>query len=348
MAALALLICACGGKNAKSGSGGTGGFLQPSSTGVPYEILIVSDPENFQNGVVDAAFQVMDDDIPGLPQPESAFRVSKVTTPKFVRTLRLCRNILIVNVDRTYTQPKMKFSRNVYASPQMVMTIQAPDERTFIDYMNTNGRTVVDFFTKAEMNREIELLRKKHNVSVEERVMNLFGCDVWIPEELNKTKVGQRFFWATTDRGQRDMSFVIYSYPYKDTDTFTPEYFLNMRDSVMQANIPGPRDGQYMQTARSFVTVTDSEVHGEYAQIARGLWEMKDYDMGGPFVSVGRVDEKNGSVVVAEAFVYAPGDMKKNLIRRMEAALYTLQLPDEIDERNIAYSIEEIEIKPEE
>lgn len=336
----ALMLFGCAGKN------GGRGFLMPTSTGVPYEILVVADSEDFQDGVVGVLTEVLEDVIPGLPQGESAFKVSKVTASNFDRNLKYCRNIIMVNIDRTFTAPKMKFSRNVYSDPQMVMTMQSGDDKSMINYIRQNADRIVDFFTKAEMNREIELLKKKHNVAVQQKVQEMFGCDVWIPAEVNKTKVGKNFFWASTDRGEREMNFVVYSFPYTDLNTFTTEYFFDKRDSIMMENIPGPREGQYMQTARPYVEVKDSELRGRYAQIARGLWEMKNYDMGGPFVSVGRVDEKNQMVVVAEGFVYAPGDEKKNLMRRMEAAVYSMQLPDELDERNFSFAIEEITIEP--
>ena len=63
----------------------------------------------------------------------------------------------------------------------------------------------------------------------------------------------------------------------------------------------------------------------------RGLWKMVGDLMGGPFVSIARVDEANGRIVVAEGFVYAPETKKRNFIRKLEAALYTLRLSDEID-----------------
>lgn len=37
-------------------------------------------------------------------------------------------------------------------------------------------------------------------------------------------------------------------------------------------------------------------------------------------------------VVVAEGFVYAPETDKRNFMRRIEAALFTLRLPGEFDE----------------
>ena len=64
----------------------------------------------------------------------------------------------------------------------------------------------------------------------------------------------------------------------------------------------------------------------------RGLWRMQGDMMGGPFVRHTRLDEKNHRVVVAEGFVYAPETDKRNFMRRIEAALFTLRLPGEFDE----------------
>jgi len=51
--------------------------------------------------------------------------------------------------------------------------------------------------------------------------------------------------------------------------------------------------------------------------------------MGGPFVSHSRLDEKNNRVIVVEGFVYAPDKMKRTMLRRLEAALYTLEIAKE-------------------
>ena len=38
----------------------------------------------------------------------------------------------------------------------------------------------------------------------------------------------------STNRATADMNFVMYSYPYTDKDTFTKDYFIHKRDSVMK------------------------------------------------------------------------------------------------------------------
>ena len=71
-------------------------------------------------------------------------------------------------------------------------------------------------------------------------------------------------------------------------------------------------------------------VGGFYAVETRGLWKMLDGEaMGGPFVSLTRLDQVNGRVVTAEVFLYAPGQKKRNAMRQIEAILYTLKMPNE-------------------
>ena len=323
-------------------------LMMPNASGLPYEMLVVMDDDQWERPLGRAVFNVLDSDVPGLPQSERSFRITRVDPSGMKSNMfRIMRNIIKVDIQKIYTQPKFKFARDVYSYPQMVMTLQAPDEASLAQYVEDNAQSILDFFTKSEMNREINNLREKHNPIVSQLAQELLGVDVWVPYEVNKYKKGKDFLWASTNTGKKDMSIVLYSYPYTDTNTFTLEYFLNKRDSVMKVNIPGGPEGSYMTTQRDYVYVKDATVHGKYAQVARGLWRVQGDRMGGPFVSHSRVDEVNGRVVVAEAFVYAPESLKRDLIRRMEAALYTLQLPQEEEVNSLSYSLEEIVIEPE-
>ena len=324
------------------------GFMMPNATGLPYEMLVVMDDAQWERPLGRAVFNVLDTDVPGLPQSERSFRITRVNPSGMSSNMfRIMRNIIKVDIQNIYTQPKFKFSRDVYAYPQMVMTLQAPDEASLAKYVEENAQSILNFFTRAEMNREIANLREEHNPDVSRLAKEILDVDVWVPWEVNKYKKGKDFLWASTNSEKKDMNIVIYSYPYTDKNTFTLDYFLDKRDSVMKANIPGGPEGSYMATQRDYVYVKDATVHGKYAQIARGLWRVQGDRMGGPFVSHSRVDEANGRVVVVEAFIYAPESLKRDLMRRMEAALYTLQLPEQPEVNSLSYDLDEIVIEPE-
>lgn len=325
--------------------------LTPTSAGAPYEVLLVAAEDDFHTGAVDSLYAILTDDVDGIAQPEPCFKVSRITQNNLSKTLRLCRNIIIIKIDpATYSKCKFKYSRDVYAAPQVILTIQAPNALKFKTFVMDNRDVIVDFLNKAELNRQCELLKDDHQPHIQETVKKMFGCDIWAPAELTTITTGRNFMWAHCEKFvkkvEQNLNLVVYSYPYRDVNTFTEKYFVRKRDSIMKANIPGPREGQYMMTTKSFTLVSDEVVHGQYAQVVRGLWNIKDYDMGGPFVSVSRVDEKNQRVVVVEGFVYYPNQPKRNVLKKLEAALYTLRLPDELDLERFSYNLEEIIITP--
>lgn len=201
---LVLASCKKGQKN----------LFTPTSSGRPYEVLVVVNKPVWDRPAGRALFDVLDTNVPGLPQAERSFRISNVDPQHFDRVLKIFRNIIIVDIQDIYTQPKLKFSRDVYASPQMIMTIQAPNEDEFEEFVAKNSKVIIDFFVKAEMNRQITLLKQKHSDVISTKVGSIFDCDIWVPIELANYKEGKDFLWASTNRATADMNFVMYSYPY--------------------------------------------------------------------------------------------------------------------------------------
>ena len=192
-------------------------IVTPVSSGRPYEVLVVADDKCW-NSPDSALFHVLDTDVPGLPQPERSFRISRIRPSIFDRSTRLFRNIIITDIQDIYTQTKFKYTRDAYSSPQMIMTIQSPNQEEFAEYVSKNGQVIIDFFTRAEMNREVKLLEKKHNDVLSAKVQNFFDCDIWMPVELASYKVGQQFLWASSNLN--DLNFVIYTYPYTSKESF--------------------------------------------------------------------------------------------------------------------------------
>ena len=140
-------------------------------------------------------------------------------------------------------------------------------------------------------------------------------------------KVGEDFLWASNDGLATIQNICVYSFPYVSEKVFTHDNYIKLRDKFMAENIPGAEPNQYMTTNHDYVLTRPISVMGRYVLEARGFWNMKNDMMGGPFVSHSSVDTVNNRVIVVEGFVYAPEKMKRTMIRRLEAALYTLRLP---------------------
>lgn len=302
-------LCSC--------SGGPQSLL-PKSGGRPYEVLLVASDRRCA-AVVDS---VLTQDMPSLPQREPMFDVSLIDTTRFNQTTRLARCIVIVTVNpAVFTSTRIRYEKNVWARPQLVVYVNTPSASQLSQYMAKAGHRLTSLLTRAEINTAISTLRAGSNRKAESSIRRMFRWDMRIPAEMKAGKTGRNFIWLSDNRPDRMRNICVYSYSGTTLDAHRA---LAARDSVMRLNIPGELDGMYMQTTPGSVTAGLATEDGRTVMISRGLWEMRNDAMGGPFVSLSTVDSVNSRIIVAEAFVYAPGTDKRNLIRSAEAALYTL------------------------
>lgn len=320
-------------------------LLFPRSSGRPYEVLVVLEKEIWDAPSGRALFNVLDTDVPGLPQSERSFRISHTEPDHFSQAMQIFRNIIQVNINpKIFTQTRLRFMREKFAREQIVLTINTPSEESLKEFCETHQQEIVDFITKTEMNRQIKELETKHSNIVKQLAWNHFNCKLNAPKDIKSYKQGKHFFWSSNNTNSGLLNICMYSYEYEGPHTFNKEYVLQKRDSVMKENIPGEKEGMYMATDTMYTNVKNILVHNEYAMETRGLWYMENDAMGGPFVSHSRVDTETNRVIVVEGFVYAPEKKKRDLIRRLEASLYTLLLPKEQYELELETGVDE-EIK---
>lgn len=311
------------------GACGSGPVMR-NATGFAYEIVVVMNKADWDAPAGQAIKSEITSDVPGLVQSEQAFKITYVTPDQFDGLLTYVRNILIVKIDNSlYTKVSLKSEMNRYAKNQALLVLTAPSTEELLKYVEENPKSLVDFFSKVEANRVITLLQKEYSTIVKEKLQNKYGISLNVPADMTYYRDTTDFFWASNNAKTGRTDLIVYSFPYTDPNTFTPEYLMAKRDSVLKVNLPGSFPNSYMKTQPIGLTFTPISVDGKYAGELRGLWEMEGDMMGGPFVSHARVDEKNKRVIVAEGFVFAPETDKRNFIRRIEAALHTLRMPGE-------------------
>lgn len=252
-------------------------------------------------------------------------RVTYAEPSQFNGLLHYVRNIINVRVDAfLYTKVSVYKEKDRWATGQEVVTINAPSPRLLAEYLEKQGTSLVAWLGEKEPGTAGRLSGGSHSVWVDDKVKARFNAQLYAPEEMCSYKDTTDFFWVTDHgvRGRTDM--VVYSFPYVSERTFTLDYLVAMRDSVLGEHIQGAFPGSYMTTEKRFTPSYEAiSKNGEYCGVVRGLWEMEGDMMGGPFVSHAHLDRKNQRVVVAETFVYAPGTKKAKLLRRAEASLHT-------------------------
>jgi hypothetical protein len=283
-------------------------------------------------------------DMYGLPQMEPVFSVSSVAPSQFDDFFKSTRNILLIDInEHQYTQVKAQQSRDVWSKPQAVMRIQAPSAEAFLAYWATQGETIREWFVREELARQIRFYRASTNKEARAH-LNKRGYDLWVPEDfmliMDTTLVlnGQdiHVLWTCNNKGPMRKDVLVYDYPYTAQEQFSGESIIEMRNEIegriITAQVPGSHMGteykHFPPVSRQVAALRDT-TGGFYGIETRGLWKMLDGEaMGGPFVSLTRLDPVNGRVVTAEAFLFAAGQKKRNALRQIEAILYTLAMPN--------------------
>jgi hypothetical protein len=285
----------------------------------------------------------MEADMYDLPQMESYFTVTQVQTAQFDDFLKSTRNILLLDVNpNKYTLLKVLKSRDLWSKPQAVIRIQAPNNEELQAYWQENGEAIREWFVREELARQRSFYRASTNKEAR-AILNKQGYDMLIPEDymliMDTCLYDQsvQVMWACNNKGPMRKDIVVTSYPYTAQEQFSNDSIIAMRNAVLgqlvTAQVPGSHMGteykHFPPVSRSVPALRDS-VGGFYAIETRGLWKILDGEaMGGPFVSLTRLDQVNGRVVTAEAFLYAAGQKKRNAMRQMEAILYSLDMPNE-------------------
>ena len=191
------------------------------------------------------------------------------------------------------------------------------------------------FFIKSERKTYQDYLKSSHNSQMESEAFKRFGIQILIPFEMTNNNYGENFMWISNGGVKARQDLVIYSYPYTDVKNLELNNLIHKRDSILKANIPGPDEGSYMGTELVYHTPSLNEIaiNNAYCAEVHGLWKVMNGGlMGGPFVSHTRIDEINNRVITIEGFVFAPERDKRNYIRQLEAILYTVRMPQEVNE----------------
>lgn len=283
--------------------------LLPKSGGRPFEVLVVGDRDSLLRKVLSA-------DVEGLPQSEPSFDVSATDSAHFAGALRLARSIVTVNIDpNLYTATRIRYEKNVYAQPQIMVYIGAPSTKMLAQGLAAQAPMLRQLLNRFEANAAIALLSHKRNIEAEKTVRKLFGVEMWIPMDMVSSKQGKDFLWLSNNSPTGMQNIVI----YRSSAPQSTDHYIHLRDSVMRLHIKGETDAMFMRTVKATVTGSLTKEKGRSIMVHKGLWEMEGDDMGGPFIA-----HTQGHLTV-EAFVFAPGMKKRNLLRRTEAALYTLK-----------------------
>lgn len=306
---------------------GSGGRVVPNSTGRSSEMMVVIEKNQWNGQIGEEIRAFFGQEMYGLPQAEPLFQFFTIPESDFTSMFQSHRNLLIVSIKPEFTQPFIETKSDLWAKPQRVIKLNASSDTAFLRLFHTHKEAFLKLYEQAERERIQRAYRSVPDNSIRNAMLENFGFTLVIPSGFYLAKQSPEFMWIRRETAELSQAILIYTYDYKDTLDFEPGRILSMRNIFTQRYVPGTFDGTYMTIAGTDIPPLSQRIDfkGHFAVETRGLWELKRDFMGGPFVNISLVDETGSRIIGLDAYVYAPKDKKRDLVKQVEAILYTYE-----------------------
>ena len=299
---------------------------QPNVTGKAGELLIVVDKNKWEHIVGDSLRSVFKKEVEILPQSEPIFNVVNITNAAFSKLFQTHRSVVRVKISSKVKKPSIVMRRDVWARPQLVFEIKAPNDSSFLALFEKNKQSIVDTLLKDERARYLQSFKKFENQEIT-RVLKKRAVKMRFPKGYNLDVNKDAFIWVSHETPMISQGVLIAFLNYTDTAQLQKENLIYQIDSVLKQNVPGALDGSYMAIEKRADVITRKMLlNGNYTIKLNGLWHTEGDFMGGPFVALASVDTKRNRIVVTFGYVYAPRYNKRNYLRQVETILYSLKI----------------------
>lgn len=296
-----------------------------NSNGHVNQVLVVMDNNIWQGVEGDELRKVTGEEVLGLPQRESQFRVIQIPTNAFKNLFALQKNILKVSYGN---ETKITIKSDVYANSQRVITLKATSKEALIKLIQENKKEIITTFKNADLKFLQRRLRKSQFDISKLKTLNNLKVSLEIPFDYKFVDDTGDFLWMRKHINQgQSMNLIVYELPINSKDDEDGKNIVSVRDTIGKKHLPGESENAYLITEQAYSPhIFDVELDGKKAFETRGKWEVKNEFMAGPFLNYTVVDKANNRLVVVEGFTYAPTKNKRDFMFELEAILKTLKI----------------------
>jgi hypothetical protein len=227
--------------------------LVPSSGSINELLIITNDKNQWEGALGDTLRAFFSAEQIGLSQPEPVFDLLNVADENFKDMFLKFHNIFIADINPQVTATTSELFRNLWAEPQRVIKITAPDLPSFYKEFDLKKNSFLQLFIELERERTLTLSKISVDIKLSDTVANKLGIRLPIPEGFYIAKEAPGFIWlrhkVTKAKQDLELGIMIYTMNYHDTIVFNPRHILRWRNSITLEYIPGPSPTSYMKVA---------------------------------------------------------------------------------------------------
>lgn len=321
-AILAVMLGSCG-------ESGGGQVMLPNLSGSSGEVMVVLDKARWDGPLGDKIREVLGAPIPKLPQAEPYFDLVNTTPVTFSKLYQTHRNVIFVETGEE-RENRVSFMENTYSYSQLMINLQGKNDEEIMRLLDEEGQAIINKINIAERDRWISVHKKSLNSMIFNNLRDKHKMNLHVPANYALDVDEKGFLWFSYETPTTTQAVLVHYFDHNGKNYFNKDSIIRIRDNMTREKVEGPVAGSYM--AIEDLVPVDFQLfqfrQRNYAEM-RGLWTLKNGFMGGPFVSLVTRDEVNDRFVMLDGFVYAPNDDKRELLRQVEAIIYTISFPDE-------------------
>lgn len=301
--------------------------LLPNISGKAGEVIVVIDKGLWEGSVGTVLRDTLTADCPFLPQREPLYNLVDVAPGGFGNMFQIHRNIIIVNVSSSVTEPGVVIKQNLWAAPQCVIYINAANTESTVALIKENGSKIVTTLEQAERDRVIANSKKFEERALAPAVTEVLGGSPHFPSGYQLKKKTSDFVWITYAPQGTQQSVLAFKYPVRaGEDMMSKTNLIADINEMLKNNVPGMFENTYMTIASGITpSVKYMNYKGHAFAEIRGLWDVYNDYMGGPFVAHAFYSQDGKDMIVLLAFVYAPKYDKRHYLRQVESVLYSFE-----------------------
>ena len=315
LAAVVLGIAGC--KN-------NGEKILPKISGKAGEVAVVCSKVEWETEPGSTLRGLLSGEVDYLPQVEPMYDLFNVPPQAFNKLFQVHRNIIVINTEKKYTEPRYTTWTDVWATPQVVIQIDAEDGKKAAVEIAKNGDKILATLERTERNRVISNIHSFENAGLRRQINDVFGGSPYIPEGYALREKTDDFMSFLYTPAYTIQGILIWKYPYTSEEDLTAETLVAKRNEITKVHVPCTTEGSYMIVNPDiFPGYRNFDIKGRGVAELRGLWEAYNDFMGGPFVSHSFLTPDKKEIMTIDVFVYAPKYDKRNYVRQSEAILYT-------------------------
>lgn len=317
---MALAITSCSSEKRKKA-------LLPNISGHAGEVIVVIDKGDWEGAVGTTLRDTLGQDCKFLPQREPLYSLVNVIPSGFTNMFQIHRNIIVVNIKNDVTEPGVKLRQDIWAKPQIVISIDAKSSAEAVELIKDNSRLIISALEQAERDRLIANHKRYEERSLAEVVTKMIGGSPHFPSGYKLKKQTEDFIWISYDIQYVTQGILIYKYPVVESENMMSlDNILAENSEMLKANVPGMFEGTYMMTSEfARPSIEYMKFRGRDFAELRGFWEVYNDYMGGPFVAQAFYSKDGKYMIFMEGFVYAPKYDKRTYLRQVESILYSFE-----------------------